>query len=119
MSAMTNVVIVMARCQHSRQTFGIRFEERSPGQWVGDWAFPIKESAARNEGYHQGDVRGAFSLDNAYPGCPHCRDASIFKCVCGKVSCWDGRGNRVVCPSCGATVEVEGQIGDLRAGKDR
>ena len=53
-----NVVIVMARCGHSKEYYGIRFEKKpsmeglpkhnfgiEPDQlWVADWAFEIKKN---------------------------------------------------------------------------
>ena len=67
------VVIIMARCSHSKQSFGIRLEEKLTSQWMADWAFPIKEVAAKREGYDKSEIAGSFSVDDAYPGCPHCK----------------------------------------------
>lgn len=57
-----NVVIIMARCSHSKQSFGIRMEEKFPSQWTADWAFAIKEAAAQHEGYDKSEIAGSFSL---------------------------------------------------------
>lgn len=114
-----NVVIVLARCRHNRQGFGIRFEEKSRGQWTADWAFAVKETAARREGYDQGEIAGEFEVDPAYPGCPHCEAKLLLKCGCGKVACWNGEDHRVTCPWCGRAGEVRGIAESLQAGSDR
>ena len=111
------VVIVMARCQRNRQAFGIRFEQ-SGGQWIGDWAFALKESAAKREGYDRSRIAGEFGFAATYPGCPHCRNPEIVRCGCGKVACWDTAPS-VVCPWCGVASRVEGVIEALEAGGDR
>jgi hypothetical protein len=118
MNASPQVVIVTCRCSRSRQGFGIRFEEVQPCQWVADWAFAVPDTTASKEGYDRNGIAGAFSLANAYPGCPHCRTRSIFRCGCGKVGCWDGV-SYVICPWCGARGEVRGSIECLGGGSDR
>lgn len=118
MSSLPNVVIIMARCRHSGQGFGIRFEEKSRSQWVGDWAFPVKEQVAKKEGYDRSEIRGTFSFDEAYPGCPHCGAKDLFKCHCSKVACWDGESRTVVCPWCKAKCRLTEQVRSLRAGND-
>jgi hypothetical protein len=112
------VVIVMARCSHSQQSFGIRFEQKLPNQWVADWAFAIKEAAAKREGYDKSEIAGSFGFDAAYPGCPYCEASGIFKCSCGKVACWDGKCRKVTCPWCGRSSEIAGEIESLSVGKD-
>jgi hypothetical protein len=106
MSKLPNVAIVLAACCASRQPYGIRFEEKVPGQWVANWAFAIKESAAKKEGYDRGAINGAFGFDPAYPGCPACRASSFFQCGCGGRGCWDGESLRVTCPWCHMTDEI-------------
>lgn len=119
MSETGSVVIVVARCSRGQGSFGIRFEERAPGEWVGDWAFAMKEASAKREGYDRGEIGGDLAFDAGYPGCPHCRAVSIFKCGCGKVACWDGETRRVTCPWCRSTGEMRGQIESLGAETDR
>lgn len=115
---MINVVIVMARCTRGKQSFGIRLEEKTPRQWVADWAFPIKETLASKEGYGRSEISGGFMLDGTYPGCPYCKATGFFKCGCGKVACWDGERTTVTCPWCGSTSSIGGQIEGLTAGGD-
>ena len=119
MSQLPNVVIVMARCSHNQQGFGIRFEEKSQGQWACDWAFAVKDATASKEGYDRGEIAGAFGFDSTYLGCPHCRAPTFFKCGCGKVGCWDGERQTVTCPWCEVRIELSGQIESLGVKRDR
>ncbi len=114
-----NVVIVLAKCRSFRQSFGIRFEEKSTSHWVADWAFPIQDKKAHKEGYGQNEVRGSFGLDSVYPGCPHCHTLGFFKCSCGKVACWDGETRVVTCPWCDSTIELSGSIDRIDTKYDR
>ena len=119
MSETPNVVIVMARCSRGEGSFGIRFEEKALGEWIGDWAFAMKEASAKREGYDRGEIRGGLAFEAGYPGCPHCESQGIFKCGCGKVACWDGESPTVTCPWCASSGELRGQIESLRAEADR
>ena len=112
------VVIVMARCCHSKQNYGIRFEQSSLHSWVADWAFSIKEETASREGYGNNSVTGDFNFSSAYPGCPFCKAVSIVKCSCGKVACWDGECRNSTCPWCGIRSSISGEIESLNAGND-
>lgn len=120
MTDQPNVVVVLARCQPHRQPFGVRFEEKRPGRWVADWAFPIKEAAAQREGYHQTSVQGAFGYDADYPGCPHCFNRKLVRCAtCGRILCYDGKEGRLTCPWCGAAGRVTGVTGKIDVSRDR
>jgi len=119
MNPLPKVVIVVGRCQRTRQGFGIRLAETDPGCWSGDWAFALSEQAARKEGYDRTEIRGQFLIADTYPGCPHCGTGAIFQCSCGKVACWDGESRKVKCPWCGQTVKLSGAINRLSAGGDR
>ena len=133
MESRPNVVIVMARCSHSKEYYGIRFEKKASMEglpkynfgiepnhlWVADWAFEIKKESGGREGYDKSEIAGIISIGPTYPGCPHCHGKSIFKCRCGKVVCWDGECQIVTCPYCGMTDRLSGQIESLKAGDDR
>ena len=119
MSKQPNVVIVMARCSKTHQAYGMRFEEITPGNWLLDWAFAMKEDASRKEGYDQSTIAGGFGLDEEYPGCPHCGAGSLVKCGCGKVGCWDQKSDTFTCPWCHSTGRIGGTIDSLSAGGDR
>ncbi len=111
-----NVVIVLARCGKEKKSFGLRFEETTPGTWTADWAFAIPEAQAQREGYDLGEIKGNFAFASTYPGCPHCGGQSVLKCSCGKVSCWDGQQKKIICPWCGAQGEIKGKVDSLRSG---
>ena len=117
-SGSPNVVFVMARCSRSRNTFGVRFEEKDNGQCLADWAIAIKETTARKEGYGRSEIAGAIGRDLAYPGCPYCRATSLFKCSCGQVACWDRDCYTVPCPWCGSTGELSGSVHSLSGESD-
>ena len=114
------VSIVISRCSREKRCFGIRFEQTRHDIWGATWAFPIKESAAKKEGYNKTELKGGFELkEGAYPGCPHCGAYSIFQCgKCGKTSCWDAESRTVTCPWCSNEILIEGYIEKLGASSD-
>jgi hypothetical protein len=113
------VVIIMARCSRSKKSFGIRMEDKLAGQWSADWAFAMKEDAAKREGYDKSDISGNFSIDDTYPGCPYCEQLSFVKCgKCEKVSCGGEQGSTHVCPWCNNNAQISGYIESLSAGND-
>jgi hypothetical protein len=113
-----NVKIVLGRCCSAGLLFGMRFEETGRGRWVADWAFPMKEGAARREKFDRTEVGGIFAFAAEYPGCPGCGVRSVFQCGCGKVACWDAESKRVRCPWCGQSGTLDGTIDRLVAGGD-
>ena len=119
MERMPNVVIVLARCMQFGQDFGIRFEEVEPRNWIGNWAFPIREDLAKRESYDRSTVSGSMQFSDDYPGCPSCHACSIFRCKCGGVACWDGVTGWITCPWCHNSGELRGTIESLSAGLDR
>jgi hypothetical protein len=118
LSDILNVVIVLARCRRSGQLYGLRFQEKSHGRWVADWAFPLKERTAKREGFERGEIRGDFVFEASYPGCPSCGAVSIFRCSCGKVACWDTEVKRVTCPWCRQPGTLAGTVDRLAGGGD-
>jgi len=114
-----NVAIVISRCSRTGEAFGVRFEESTPSSWLGDWAFAIRERAAKREGYDGSEIIGAIALAGGYPGCPHCWANGLYKCSCGKVTCWDGERRVVTCPWCKLAGEPSGAVESLQAGGDR
>ncbi len=119
MESMPKVVIIMARCSKENQAFGIRLEEKSPGEWIGDWAFALKEKTAKKEGFGSTSIAGSFAFSDEYPGCPHCKVKSLVKCDCEGSTCWDGETRRVKCSWCGKKAKIAGEVKDLKAGHDR
>lgn len=120
MRNMPNVVVVLACCGQYHRPFGIRFEELTNRQWVGDWAFPIAEASAKRERYDRSEIRGGMGFSQAYPGCPYCGLKSIVRCNrCGGVSCLAEESQTFACPYCGSRGEVNGRIESLTSGGDR
>jgi len=119
MKEIPKVVVVLARCGLKKEPFGIRFEEIERGQWVADWAFPIKDEAARKEGYDRMEITGSFAYVQHYPGCPHCQAKAIIQCQCGKLACYDGESKLVTCPWCGVKGKISSEVTKMQAGIDR
>lgn len=115
-----NVVVVMTRCLRGGSPFGIRFEEKEGrgAVWVATWAFRLRESVGRREGYDQ-VVTGSFDVGGEYPGCPYCESRSFVSCgSCHKLCCWDGRAPSTTCTWCGYTAAVSGSITSLASRGD-
>ena len=118
------VVIIMPRCSHSKQSFGIRLEEKLTGEWMADWTFPIKEAAAKREGYDKSKNAGSFLVNDVYPDCPHCKQESFVKCGgtlfsrCNKVSGGEEQGNFYTCPWGENKAQISGYIESLSVGND-
>ena len=111
MSKIRNVIIVLARCGRQRQSFfGIRVEEHRRHQWVAEGAFAMDErSASRQREEGQATV-GGIAVGATYPGCPHCGARNFARCLCGRMSCWDGRSPTIQCPWCQQRVPLSGPI---------
>lgn len=113
------VAIVVGKCGKTKNSFGIRFEEKMKDSWLGDWSFPIKDKTADKEGYGKTELQGSFAFGDEFPGCPHCGSHSFYLCSCGKLACYDGESRKVTCPTCGATAELGGNVNKMNAGSDR
>jgi len=113
------VAVATLRCRQSKQCFAIRFERNGTNQWAATWAFPIKESVAKREGYEQNRMNGTFVIGDKYPGCPYCSARDFFQCACGRLACWTGQTNKVVCPTCSKKVNLGGAITSLEGSTDR
>jgi hypothetical protein len=114
-----SVAIAVARCTHSRSHFGVRIELKAISTWVADWAFALKESSARKEGYDRTRIEGRFCIGDAYPGCPFCSARSLVQCECGRVSCLADNSTVSRCPWCGHEGHAGGQASSLGVGSDR
>ena len=108
--------VVVAKCTHSKQPFGIRMERINDG-WSCTWAFKINEKSAKNEGYDTAMVSGRIETDPEYPGCPYCGTMGWFSCgKCGNLTCYSGE-NIVTCAWCGNKGECqEADTFDLKGG---
>ena len=83
MSELLNVVVVLGTCV-VRGSIRNTVEETGQHNWLATWAFPVREGAAHREGYDRSEIRGTFSFDPAFPGCPGCRVANFFRCLAGE-----------------------------------
>ena len=119
MREMKKAVVVLCRCGEVHKTYGIRAEESDANGWCFTWAFPIKESAAKREGYDKTSVGGNLLLSEDYPGCPYCRQKSFVVCSCGHISCKVLKKDRFTCEWCGESAELTEYSGErIQAGGD-
>lgn len=98
--------VAICKCKETHKSYGVRFEKLSDGHWKYTWAFPIKEAAAKREGYDNTIIDGFIEPDNNYPGCPYCGAMHFVICECGKLNCNIGVGNTFTCEWCGTTGEL-------------
>lgn len=107
MSEFKEAVIVLAKCGESHKTYGMRVEKHGKDNWLVTWAFPIKESSAKREGYDKTTVKGNIQFADDYPGCPFCGGTQLTVCSCGHLSCTIVKNGVFTCEWCG----TQGQIG--------
>ncbi len=116
---MPEATVALCKCKETHKTYGVRFEKIEPRHWKYTWAFPIKEAAAKREGYNDTIIEGFIEPDEEYPGCPYCGAKYFVICSCGKLNCNTGNGTRFTCEWCGETGELTGYGGGgFRAGGD-
>jgi hypothetical protein len=109
--------VMLAKCQQSKRSFGIRVEKKQE-IWYCTWTFKINEKAASNEGYDDTVVSGKMSMDEEYPGCPHCGAMAWFSCgKCKKITCTNSTATKATCAWCGnlCTLRAAEKF-DLRGG---
>lgn len=92
--------IALCKCKEGRRAYGVRFERTEKG-WKYTWAFPVKEAAAKREGYDETQIVGNIEPDDDYPGCPFCGARYFVICECGKLNCNNGNSSNFVCDWCG------------------
>ena len=112
-------VILLQRCSRTKRTFANRVEERSPGKWYKTWAFPIRESRIRSEGYDRSAINGQLYTAEEYPGCPDCGSPSSVRCGnCMRLTCWHGE-KEMHCQWCGTYMTgIDYTTGDIRFESD-
>lgn len=93
--------VAICKCKESRKPFGVRFEKMGTSRWKYTWAFPIKESSAKREGYDATRIVGSIEPDIDYPGCPYCGTRTFVVCDCGKLNCNTASGSYFKCEWCG------------------
>ena len=77
---MTNDIeatVALCKCGKTHKVYGVRFEKAGKKHWKYTWAFPIKESTAKHEGYDKTSIVGVIEPTNDYPGCPYCKAQSF------------------------------------------
>ena len=97
---------VLAFCEETKKPFGITVDRIDNGKYKVVWAFKMDKAKACREGYDTTSVTGAVTIDDEYPGCPHCGSKQFWMCACGHPICYHGQ-QRLVCPNCGASGEVQ------------
>ena len=119
MSELKEAVIVLAKCAHSHKTYGMRVEKNGKDNWNVTWAFPIKESSAKREGYDKTTVKGNIQFSNEYPGCPYCGGTELTVCSCGHLGCTVVNNGIYTCEWCGSQGQLGGYGGEaITAGMD-
>lgn len=119
MSKVNEAVIVLAKCGDRHKTYGMRVEKTGKDQWLVTWAFPIKESAAKREGYDKTTVRGSIVFSDDYPGCPYCGRKELTLCSCGHLNCTVTSNGVFTCEWCGTQGQLGAYTGEaITAGMD-
>lgn len=119
MIAEKNVLVAMVKCGKARRCYGIRIEKLDNDDYLGTWAFSIKESSVKREGYDKTVIKGNIHFSKDYPGCPYCGTKQIVVCGCGRLGCSVLVGDRYKCEWCGAMgilVDYSGE--SISAGMD-
>ena len=101
-------LVVLSKCAEMHRTYGIRAEKVNGNHWKLTWAFPIKESSAKREGYDKSSISGNIEVSAEYPGCPYCGQKQFTVCSCGHLNCTILKNGIFTCEWCGA----QGTIGD-------
>ena len=119
MSEHKEAVIVLAKCGKSHKAYGMRVEKRGKNNWVITWAFPIKESSAKREGYDKTTIKGSLQFSGNYPGCPYCGGKNFTVCSCGHLNCTILKNGMFTCEWCGKRGVLGPYGGEaIRAGMD-
>lgn len=101
-------VVVLAKCGKSHKAYDMRVEKMEKDHWLVTWAFPIKETAAKREGYDKTTVKGDIEFSDEYPGCPYCGGKAFTLCSCGHLNCTVVKSGIFTCEWCG----TQGYLGD-------
>ena len=119
MSKVNEAVVVLAKCGEAHKTYGMRVERTGKDHWLITWAFPIKDIAAKREGYDKTSVRGAIEFAAEYPGCPYCGGKELTVCSCGHLNCTIVRDGAFTCEWCGSQGRLGAYTGEtITAGMD-
>lgn len=113
--------IALCKCKEaSGKAYGVRFQRKGT-DWEYTWAFKIKESAAKREGYDKTEIVGQVYPNISYPGCPYCKKETFVVCEkCHKLNCNIITGELFTCDWCGnvgTLVDYKGE--GIASGGDR
>lgn len=104
--------VILSKCPEVHRTYGIRAELLSKNCWQLTWAFTVKESSARREGYDRTSISGSLEFASEYPGCPYCGSHQLAVCSCGRISCTSQKNGQSMCEWCGS----RGELGEFTGG---
>ena len=117
----SDATVAICKCRETHKTFGVRFEKVSQDLWKYTWAFPMKASTAKREGYDNTVITGSIEPDLDYLGCPYCGIKYFVICSCGRLNCNILPNGIFKCEWCGATsgylTDYDG--GGIKSGGDR
>ena len=113
-------VIVLCKCPTNHKTFGMRAEKIGNSHWNINWAFPIKDDAAKREGYDKSTIGGIIEYDALYPGCPYCSGSNFVLCGrCAHLCCNTFDNGLFTCEWCGNQGGIGAYNGErITAGMD-
>ena len=112
MNEQGEALVVLCRCGEVHKPYGIRAEKTAANRWSLTWAFPIKEAAAKREGYDRSSIGGEVFFSDEYPGCPYCGRRELTVCSCGHLNCTVVNNGVFTCEWCGS----QGGLGDYNGG---
>lgn len=119
MSETNEAVVLLSKCGEVHKTYGIRAEKVASSRWRFTWAFPIKDTSAKREGYDKTSISGNIDCADEYPGCPYCGQRNFVVCSCGHISCSVLKNGVFTCDWCGTQGTIGDYTGDaIRAGSD-
>ena len=119
MNEINDAVVVLCKCGKHHKTYGIRAEKRESDSWACTWAFPIKESSAKREGYDKSSIKGNIVFTEEFPGCPYCGGRNWTVCSCGHLNCTLVTNGIFTCEWCGAQGTISDYTGEaISAGMD-
>jgi len=119
MNEYNKALVVLGKCAEVHKTYGIRAEKVASKHWRLTWAFPIKDSSAKREGYDKVSIGGNIDMAIEYPGCPYCGQKYFTVCSCGHISCTILKDGIFTCEWCGAQGTIGSYTGqNISAGSD-
>ena len=94
------VTVICSRCGKNKTLYGIRTEKTS-GRWYFTWAFPLKDSVAKNEGWSDTVINESPSNREDFNGCPYCKSKALIYCSnCHQLNCYNSE-EYFTCAWCG------------------